>query len=90
MRETETLALIEKEAIEKERKKKDMLSTIVKEYQEESNRLAEIFKQDVFKDLGIEDNPKREKLLEIAYREGHSGGFSEIYSQMIDLVELNR
>ncbi len=35
MKETETLAIIEKEAIEKERKKKDILSTIVKEYQEE-------------------------------------------------------
>ncbi len=35
MRETETLAIIAKESIEKERKKKDMLSTIVKEYQEE-------------------------------------------------------
>lgn len=39
MKETETLAVIEKEALEKERKKKDMLSTIVKEYQEERQSL---------------------------------------------------
>lgn len=35
LRETETLAFIDKEALERERKKKDMLSTIVREYQEE-------------------------------------------------------
>ncbi|MBS3145100.1 DUF460 domain-containing protein [Candidatus Woesearchaeota archaeon] len=35
MRETETLAFIDKEVLERERKKKDMLSTIVREYQEE-------------------------------------------------------
>ncbi len=35
MREIETLAIIDKEAIEKERKKKDVLSIIVKEYRKE-------------------------------------------------------
>ena len=35
MQETETLAFMDKEALERERKKKDMLSTIVREYKEE-------------------------------------------------------
>lgn len=58
------------------------------EYHAETCKLFEKFKQDLFKDLGIEANPKREKLFSIAYDLGHSGGYSEIYNYASDLVSL--
>lgn len=46
------------------------------------------FKADLFKELGIEDNPRREKLWSIAWEKGHSGGLSDIYAQATQMVEL--
>lgn len=60
----------------------------VREYSAETARRQELFKQALFDDLGIEDNPKREKLYSIAWDLGHDAGFSEVYSHAQDLVEL--
>ncbi len=57
-------------------------------YNAETARLTELFKQDLFEDLGIENNPKRDKLYSIAWDKGHSAGFSEVYSEAEDLVDL--
>lgn len=57
-------------------------------YGAEAARLEELFKQDLFEDFSISDNPKREKLYSIAYDKGHSYGYSEIYNVACDLVEL--
>ena len=46
------------------------------------------FKNDLFKDLGIEDNPRRDKLYSKAWELGHSSGLQEIYNVACDLVEL--
>jgi hypothetical protein len=59
------------------------------EYFREGEREVEReFKKDLFEKLGIEDNPKKDKLYDKAYEMGHSGGFTEIYNYAVDLVEL--
>lgn len=46
------------------------------------------FKRDLFEELGISDNPKREKLYAMAYENGHHEGYAEIFSCAQNLVEL--
>lgn len=46
------------------------------------------FKNDLFADLGIADNPRRHVLFDKAWERGHSSGLSEIYNVASDLVEL--
>jgi hypothetical protein len=52
----------------------------------ESARLENLFKQDLFEELEIVDNPKREKLYRLAWDKGH--WYSEIYNEACNLVEL--
>lgn len=59
-----------------------------KAYLAEEARIYEQFKQDLFNDLGIEDNPKRELLFSKAWERGHSAGYHEVYSVAQDLVDL--
>lgn len=59
-----------------------------KEYYEETKRLTELFKQDCFDELGIRDNPKRERAFSLAWEHGHSGGYQEVYNYLLDFVEL--
>jgi len=40
------------------------------------------------KDLGILDNPKADRLLSYAWREGHSSGYYSVYQIARDLVEF--
>lgn len=46
------------------------------------------FKNDLFADLGISDNPRRQVLFSKAWERGHSSGLREIYNVACDLVEL--
>ncbi len=55
---------------------------------EEERNLMVMFKQDLFIELDIENNPKREKLFSLAWANGHSYGYSEVYNQAIDLIDL--
>jgi len=57
-------------------------------YREETLQLVELFKQDLFIDLGIENNPKREKLFRLAWEMGHSSGYSEVVGIADELVDL--
>jgi len=57
-------------------------------YREETVGLVQMFKQDLFIDLGIQDNPKREKLFEIAWNMGHSSGYSEVYNYAREIADL--
>lgn len=57
---------------------------------EEAKQLA-LFKQDLFEELEIADNPLRNKLYSLAWERGHSGGLNEIYyeaSVLAQLIEL--
>ena len=58
------------------------------EYRNEDARLTNLFKKDAFEELGIADNPKREKLYEIAWELGHADGLSEVWWHMVDLAQL--
>lgn len=48
------------------------------------------FKNDLFEELSITDNPKRELLFQKAWELGHSSGYSEVYLYACDLVDLIR
>lgn len=55
-----------------------------------SKENIEFQKIEMFKELGIADNPKREMLWDVAYDLGHSVGIDKIFLYMEDLVELIR
>jgi len=57
-------------------------------YHTDNARLEEEFKKDLFKDLGITNNPKAEQLYAKAWDLGHSTGYSDVYIYACDLVEL--
>lgn len=58
------------------------------EYKKEDDRLLNLFADDLFIELGIENNPKRETLFNLAYERGHAGGLEEIYNEAISLALL--
>lgn len=60
----------------------------IKPYRDEQARLHTEFEKDLYEDLGIEDNPKKEKLFTKAWEFGHSSGYSEVYNYACDLVDL--
>jgi hypothetical protein len=60
----------------------------LKQYNEEQTKLYNEFKQDLFEELGITDNPKREKLFEKAWEKGHSDGYNSVLSEAESLVDL--
>lgn len=59
-----------------------------KAYQEVEARLAELFKNDLFKELGITNHPKKDALYRFAWEYGHSGGLREVVGHAENLVEL--
>jgi hypothetical protein len=60
----------------------------MKHYNEERLKLEEEFKQDLFEEFGVTDNPKREKAYAYAWEHGHANGFSEVYNVFDGIVEL--
>lgn len=61
-----------------------------KEFEELKNRpdgVAQFYAM-VKRDLGIENNPKADLLLRIAWARGHAYGFNEVYLNACELVEL--
>ena len=57
-------------------------------HRNEGYRLRKLFKEDAFKELGIADHPKREKVYELAWEDYHSSGYSEVFYQMEQLAKL--
>ena len=51
-------------------------------------KLHEQFKKELFDELGISDNPKREMLFSKAWEQGHGCGYAEVYNYARDLVDL--
>lgn len=61
----------------------------MKEYEYyEKNKAVDEFKNDLFIELGIENNQKKDKLFEIAWNWGHSYGYYEVKNVAEELVEL--
>jgi hypothetical protein len=79
---TYSKALVEKVVDEEKYKEARLL------YNRASADRSEEFKNDLFVEFGVEDNPKREQCYGIAYDMGHSNGFSEVYNYFDQLVEL--
>lgn len=57
-------------------------------YQAEDIRLRELFKQDLFVEFDVVDNPKAEQAYAIAWQEGHWAGYQEVYGEFEKIVEL--
>lgn len=57
-------------------------------YDAEAGRLHQEFKEDLFKEFGMSDHPKREKIFSYAWEEGHSCGLEDVYNVFADIVEL--
>lgn len=59
-------------------------------YNSESKRLYDILDDIIREDSGLNDIPEeyRSKVYIHAYRQGHSGGYSEVYNCLCNLVEI--
>lgn len=57
-------------------------------YGEEQYKIDKEFKLALFKEYGVETNPKREKAFSMAWERGHSYGYGEVEGEFMDLVEL--
>ncbi len=64
------------------------LAAAAAEWRAEQGRLTEMFRQDLIKELDIEDHPMRNKLLNKAWEDGHSSGLQEVYHCALNLVDL--
>ena len=59
-----------------------------KKWEEEISHLHDLFKQDLFDELGLENHPLKDKIFSYAWEKGHSGGFNDVYCVAEDLVEF--
>jgi len=59
-----------------------------KQYGEETHKLQDEFRKDLFEEFGVMENPKRNKAFYYAWDKGHSAGYSEVYGVFSDIVEL--
>lgn len=59
-----------------------------KAYQEDDFRLYELFREDALTFVGLKDHPKAIKAFGLAWREGHSAGYSEVLCHLQDYAEL--
>jgi len=66
----------------------DALKAARQKYGVDQGRLNDEFKHDCFVELGIENNPKRERCWDLAYEHGHSSGNSEIWLYLQDFADL--
>ena len=67
---------------------KETFQELLKEYSKDQYRLEEQFKYDLFEELGITNNPKRDLLFSKAWELGHSSGYREVRFYAQELVEL--
>ena len=57
-------------------------------YHNRERKIHDQFKQDMFEELGVTDNPKKDLLFSKAWEMGHSYGFSEVFHYAEELVDL--
>lgn len=58
------------------------------DYNKENQKMFYNFKNDMFQEYGVEDNPKVELLFNKCWDLGHSNGFSDVYYYFSELVDL--
>ena len=66
----------------------DVAKQALKDYNKEDNRLHALFQEDIAKEFGVVDNPKKDKVFAMAYERGNSSGYEEVFNIYSDLVEL--
>jgi len=59
-------------------------------YQAEERRLQDQFKADALAELGLTGHPKADLLFSLAWDEGHSSGFQEVFGHMERMADLVR
>lgn len=57
-------------------------------YGEETSRLTKLFRKAVEEECGTVGHPKADLLWHKAWEEGHANGYSEIYIEYLELVNL--
>lgn len=60
----------------------------LKKYNLEGMRLIKLFENDCMEEVGLSNHPKREKVWEYAWKEGHSGGLNDVYCIISDIAEI--
>lgn len=79
----------EKQLLEKLLEDKKAQDRLLREAQHKHYvEVREVFKKDLFEDLGITDNTKREILFEKAWDQGHCEGYSGVYNAANEMVDL--
>ena len=58
------------------------------DYQQREQEILNPFKLDLFEELGILDNPKKELLFEKAWSYGHDEGLERVFEYAEELVDL--
>lgn len=57
-------------------------------FNKEEQNIYDLFKDCLFEEFGVTNNPKREKCFSLAWEHGHSSGFNEVYNYFSEFVEL--
>ena len=57
-------------------------------YHAEQTRLEVLFKQDALEDVGLTGHPKADKAWALAWENGHSGGYPDVYSHLLEYADL--
>lgn len=58
------------------------------EWRKQQEIINKEFEVEIMKEFGLENHPKKKQIYEYAYREWHSGGFSEVAIGLSELSEL--
>jgi hypothetical protein len=67
---------------------KEALKEHVAKYNEEYNQLLREFKEDLFEEFGVSQNPKREQCYSLAWEDAHAHGLESVYDKFSKLVDL--
>lgn len=59
-------------------------------YSQAEQNLYQEFQTDLFSEFGVSNVPKRFKCFDIAWEKGHANGYSEVYNEFADIVDLIR
>lgn len=59
-------------------------------YRQAEQNLYQEFQTDLFSEFGVSNVPKRFKCFDIAWEKGHANGYSEVYNEFADIVDLIR
>jgi hypothetical protein len=78
------------EADKAEKKKLSFDEKIRNGYYNIDNETASEFKDDLFLDEGVSDNPLKDDAYQMAWEDGHSAGFSEVRNCFYSLADLIR